>query len=205
MRCLIDCGAATTLGDYRIFGAMSLKRKIKDNITLNTLTGSRKISEEVIVGVPSEFNRNRETMSVKLIDLGNRNFDCIIGNNVLMPMGVIIDFLNMRLLIEDAVIFLHPNRPQIRYDDITVLEIQNMDLCHVNVPEYIHTEEEIGLNKFLCKYKNTFYLEGQSLPMTTDVKHTIITTSHKPIYSKIYRYPKIHEKEIERQIKEMLE
>lgn len=204
VRCLIDCGAATTVGDYRIFGAVSSKRNMRNNIKINTLAGTKLINEEVIVDVPGEFNRIGETMSLKLIDLGNRNFDCIIGNNILMPMGVIIDFLNMRLLIDDTTISLHPNAPQINYDDITVLEIQNLDFCNINLPEFVNREEENRINKFLCKYKNTFYHEGQSMPMTTDVKHTIITTTDRPIHSKIYRYPKVHEREIDNQIKDML-
>lgn len=155
--------------------------------------------------VPSEFNRIGETMSMKLINLENRNFDCIIGNNVLMPLGVIIDFLNMRLLIDDTTISLSQNLPQVNYEDVTVLEIQNIDCCTIDVPEYMNTEEEMKLDKFLRKYKNTFYLEGQTLPMTTDVKHAIITTTDRPTYSKVYRYPKVHEREIEKQIREMLD
>lgn len=181
------------------------KRKMKNCVKLNTLTGTRSINEEVIVDVPSEFNRIGETMSMKLINLENRNFDCIIGNNVLMPLGVIIDFLNMRLLIDDTTISLSQNLPQVNYEDVTVLEIQNIDCCTIDVPEYMNTEEEMKLDKFLRKYKNTFYLEGQTLPMTTDVKHTIITTTDRPTYSKVYRYPKVHEREIEKQIREMLD
>lgn len=106
-----------------------------------------------------------------------------------MPLGVIIDFLNMRLLIDDTTISLSQNLPQVNYEDVTVLEIQNIDCCTIDVPEYMNTEEEMKLDKFLRKYKNTFYLEGQTLPMTTDVKHTIITTTDRPTYSKVYRYP----------------
>lgn len=204
IRCLIDCGAATTIGNYRIFGALRSKRKLKNIVRLNTLIGTKLIDEEVIVGVPLEFNAMGETMSVKLVNLENRAFDCIIGNNVLMPMGVIIDLLNMRLLVNDTEILLNPRAPDIKYEDITILEIQNIDFCKLDLPGHCSKEEKCRLQKFLSRNNMTFYQEGQTLSTTNSVRHSIITTTDRPVYSKVYRYPKVHEREIEIQIKEML-
>ncbi|XP_055378909.1 putative actin-fragmin kinase DDB_G0287957 [Condylostylus longicornis] len=50
-----------------------------------------------------------------------------------------------------------------------------------------------------------FYKEGDRLTCVKSVKHQIITTASQPIYSKIYRFPKIHEEEVNKQVQEMLE
>lgn len=204
IKCLIDCGAATTVGNYGIFGGLRSKRKLKNIVCLNTLTGTKLVNEEVIVGTPLEFNAAGETMSVKLINLEHRNFDCIIGNNVLMPMGVVIDLLNMRLVVNDTEVKFCTRDFDINYDDIIALEIQNIDFCNLDLPNHCNNEEKFRLERFLCKNNKTFYQEGQSLSVTNSVTHSIVTTTDRPIYSKVYRYPKIHEREIEVQIKEML-
>lgn len=36
------------------------------------------------------------------------------------------------------------------------------------------------------------------------VNHEIVSTNDKPLYSKIYRYPQVHEEEVREQIKEMI-
>jgi len=36
------------------------------------------------------------------------------------------------------------------------------------------------------------------------VQYEFVTTLEKPVYSKIYRYPQVHEEEINSQVKEML-
>ena len=74
VKCLIDCGAATTLGDYEVFGGQPTRRKLTKTIQLNTLTGNKLVNEEVIVCVPSDFNASNETMSIKLINLKDKNF-----------------------------------------------------------------------------------------------------------------------------------
>ena len=46
-------------------------------------------------------------------------------------------------------------------------------------------------------------MEGQYLTNSI-IEHEIKTVSDRPIYSKIYRYPQIHDQEICRQIDDML-
>lgn len=205
VRCLVDSGAATTLGDCGIFGGLSSrKRRLRNKLKLNTLTGTKLVYEEVIVNVPLEFNAGDETMSIKLVDLKDKAFDCIIGNNVLMPMGVIIDFMNMRLLVNNVEVLFCPRPVDVSYDEIRVLELQNIDFGNMELPSHLNDEEKLKLEGFLKKNRVTFYQEGQTLSATNAVKHSIVTTSDRPVYSRIYRYPKVHEAEIETQIREML-
>ena len=64
------------------------------------------------------------------------------------------------------------------------------------------------MNKFffelLGNYRNLFFKEGDRLSHTTEIEHEIITSNENPIFSKIYRYPQIHEQEITSQIQDML-
>lgn len=61
------------------------------------------------------------------------------------------------------------------------------------------------ITKLLHSFKDLFYKEGDKLSATHEIKHEIITSTDRAVYSKIYRYPQIHEEEIKKQIKEMLE
>lgn len=143
-------------------------------------------------------------MSVKLIDLKNKPFNCIIGNNVLMPIGAIIDYLNMKLIVNNNEIYFNPRATKINSETIINFEAQNIDFNNIETSLDLNKEEAYKLNKFIQSNKITFYQEGQTLTATNAIKHNIITTSEKPVYSKIYRYPKVHEKEIENQVNEML-
>lgn len=76
--------------------------------------------------------------------------------------------------------------------------LDKLDFSHLN-------EEETGtITNLLAEFKDLFYFEGDNLSATTKIEHQIITNIDKPLYSKIYRYPQIHESEIEKQINEML-
>lgn len=86
------------------------------------------------------------------------------------------------------------------------------DLNHLNKPEkdskfkldHLNKEERQGLENLLRKYQSIFYMEGDKLTFTNAVKHKINTIHEDPIYSKTYRYPQVHRKEVDRQIQDML-
>ncbi|XP_055374910.1 uncharacterized protein MAL13P1.304-like [Condylostylus longicornis] len=73
-----------------------------------------------------------------------------------------------------------------------------------NLKKSLNSEEKTHLNKLLNNYSDLFFKEGDYLTNTTEIQHQIITTIDRPIYFKIYRYPQIHEKEISKQISDML-
>lgn len=76
---------------------------------------------------------------------------------------------------------------------------ENLRLNHLN------EEEKTSILKICRKYSNLFYLPGDSLNSTPTMKHEIPTSTNNPISSKIYRLPKIHEKEANSQIQKMLD
>ena len=71
--------------------------------------------------------------------------------------------------------------------------------------EHLNDEERRAVEALLAESKELFFQKGDVLSATSQTSHEIITTIDRPLYSKIYRYPQIHEEEINRQIKEMLE
>lgn len=76
--------------------------------------------------------------------------------------------------------------------------MQNMRLNHLN-------QEEGDSILAICKdYNDIFHLPKDILTTTTTLKHEIPTTSDVPIHTKTYRYPKVHEAEVEKQINKML-
>ena len=70
-------------------------------LLLNAIVGSNVITEEVVVSLPEEFGRNFSTMSVKLTDFNNGKFDCIIGDNILRPLGEKRDFQNEVIILNN--------------------------------------------------------------------------------------------------------
>lgn len=76
--------------------------------------------------------------------------------------------------------------------------MQNIRLNHLN-------QEEGNSILDICKdYNDIFHLPQDILTTTTTLKHEIPTTSDVPIHTKTYRYPKVHESEVENQINKML-
>lgn len=58
----------------------------------------------------------------------------------------------------------------------------------------------------LClDFSDIFYLEGDKLTFTNEVKHSIDTNNAKPVFTRSYRYPQIHKEEVKSQINKMLD
>lgn len=71
--------------------------------------------------------------------------------------------------------------------------------------EHLNEEEKDLLTEVCLKFADIFYLEGDTLTFTNEIKHIINTEELKPIYTKSYRYPQIHKQEVKKQISEMLD
>lgn len=177
---------------------------MKIPIELRTVSGSQILNYELITQTPLEFNENT-TMSWKVMNLNNKNFDAILGLNVLRPIGAVVDLLNGQFEVNSTIIKFNYVCPYI--DTICQLEAitlnQNELFCKINTTE-LNPEETKILKTILMKNEDLFYKEGDTLTCVNAIKHQIITTSSQPIHSKIYRFPKIHEEEVNRQIQEML-
>lgn len=69
---------------------------------------------------------------------------------------------------------------------------------------HLNDEEKSNIINLCLKYQNIFFLDGDQLTFTNEIKHEIKTKTDTPIFSKTYRYPYIHKEEVKRQISEML-
>lgn len=65
---------------------------------------------------------------------------------------------------------------------------------------HLNNEEKEELFKIIKKYENIFSLNNEKLSATNVVKHKIRTVDTAPINTKTYRYPKVHEEEVRKQI-----
>lgn len=72
-------------------------------------------------------------------------------------------------------------------------------LDHLNHGEKTHVENLIWDNF------DRFFLLRDKLRHTNVTHHTIPTTDNLPIYVKQYRYPPVHQEEIDRQLNDLLE
>lgn len=70
--------------------------------------------------------------------------------------------------------------------------------------DHLNEEEKSVILDLCSKFSDIFYQDGTPLTFTSRVKHHIRTTDEVPIYTKTYRYPFVHKKEVETQINKML-
>ncbi|XP_055381890.1 probable polyketide synthase 39 [Condylostylus longicornis] len=99
LTCLIDTGSVTSIINGNIFDR-SKQNKLENPIQLKTLAGNQAIKYEITTKVPDEFNEN-STMSWKVMDLSNKNFDALLGQNILKPIGANINLSKGRLEINN--------------------------------------------------------------------------------------------------------
>lgn len=69
----------------------------------------------------------------------------------------------------------------------------------------LNKEEQRAVRKILNSFKHLINTGGEILTYTNITQHEIRTTTDKPIYTKLYRYPQVHERQICKQIDWMLE
>lgn len=78
------------------------------------------------------------------------------------------------------------------------LDMNNIRTDHMN------SEEKREIRKLLSEYSDIFHKDDKPLTFTNEIKHSIRTKDEIPVYAKTYRYPEVHRKEVESQIKKML-
>lgn len=201
--CLLDTGAGTSIIDQNIFPKSRFKT-LQFPIELKTLTGKEFIKSEIITKVPSEFHETA-TMSWKVMDLSNKNFKALLGQNILKPLGAKVDLLNDQLEINNEVIKFKNCCPYKEIHQLEVVQLNHVDLIERLKTEHMNSEELKYLKQIVYKNQDLFFKEGDKLTNVKEIKHQIITKESRPIYSRIYRFPKIHEEEVDKQVKEMLE
>lgn len=199
-KCLIDTGSETSILKPNILPNYP-ELKLAKPLYFSTLNGISKVESKIITPIPLEFNK-RGNLSWKIMDLTGRKYDAIIGQNFLVPLKAKIDLGSKYIEIFGNKIYFENNAHYFILNEICNLETSNIDKLDLN---HLNAEEKQSIMKVLKEYEILFYKEGDKLTFTHEVQHEIVTTTNRPIYSKIYRYPRIHEQEIEKQIKKMLE
>ena len=113
-----------------------------------------------------------------------------------------VDFSNLKLeplqKFKSIFNFNTPNSDPHTQTDRT-FEIKNqLRLDHLN-------EEEAEMVTQLClDFQDIFYLEGDNLTFTNEIKHSIDINNSRPIFTKSYRHPQVHKEEVKSQVSKML-
>lgn len=204
IRCLIDTGSSTSIVKPNIFFLYKNQNQEKP-IYIKTLNGYNEVKHCVVTPMPSQFLA-KGTLSWKIVDFKSEDYDAIVGQNFLIPFKAEVNLDQMFLEVFGNKIYFEENTyPQV-FERITSLQhIEIKDIQSKIKINDLSQKEQNSVRGLLNEFKDLFFVEGDKLSATTEICHEIITTTDKPLYSKIYRYPQAHEEEIQKQIKEMLD
>lgn len=154
--------------------------------------------------MPKEF-QFLGTVSWKIVDLKNKKYDAIMGQNFLVPFKAKVNLESKYIEINNRKIPFEDSSYPYALNEICTLDGTSENFLEKIRLEHLNDEEKSRIIDVLKRNKDLFFKEGDKLTSTLEIKHEIITSIDRPVFSKIYRYPQVHEKEIERQIQEMLE
>jgi hypothetical protein len=68
----------------------------------------------------------------------------------------------------------------------------------------LNLEEKNSISEICEFFTDIFHLPGDNLTYTTKLEHEVKTSNPNPISTKIYRFPKIYQIEVKKQIDKML-
>lgn len=150
-------------------------------------------------------------------------YDGIIGNDVLSRMKFSIDLKNNTLYNDEIKIALESRKePNVTSDYVNKMinreetskrstkfcfkDINNRSVKIWNQirKEHLSDKEMKSLKEIIGKFSDIFSLDDEDLTVTSVINHHIRTTSEVPLNAKTYRYPKIHEEEVNSQIQKLL-
>lgn len=82
---------------------------------------------------------------------------------------------------------------------------ERLKILHENLRlDHLNMEEKNSIVDLCNSYHDIFHLPGDSLQTTSILKHQIKVTTETPITTKIYRFPEVYKKEVDKQISELL-
>jgi hypothetical protein len=149
------------------------------------LTSKSSLQYEIKTELPIEFNE-KSFMIWKLANFKEKSFDGIIGQNLLKPLGAVLDNNNDCLIVNNNKIKFLYSCPY-NEDEIYQLEACSMEENDLSkLYENLKSDEEKRLKKLINSYKDLFFKEGDQLTCTTAIQHEIVTKTDRPIFSKIY-------------------
>lgn len=182
---------------------------------MNTITSKTITSTKITIPLFNEFNDPGSYLEMLETELFS-DFDGIIGINLLRPLGVIIDLRENLLITSNARIPLIYDYSLTAYDEYNNSYLDSIIVdMNFNEPktdyltekfrtDNLNDEEVRELTKLIENFKSVFYIEGENLSSVCKYQHRIPTVNDIPIYSRTYRFPEIHKREVERQVNEML-
>lgn len=203
IKALIDTGSTTSVINPNIIQHFK-EEKLETPIYFTTINGTNKISNKKVTPIPNEFN-TIGTISWKVVELPGRNYDAILGQNILSALNAKIDLENKYIEINEKKILFIQNEYPFDINNVQTLETQNSTLKQDLKLDHLNDEERNYLTKLFKDIDELTYKENEILTFSQDIYHEIITTTNNPVYSKMYRYPQVHEEEITRQIQEMID
>ena len=202
---MIDTGSDTSL--LKPDALPYKKIKLLKSKRYNSLGGLNLVTHKIVTPFPKEI-KIAGTLEWKSFPLKSKKYDAIMGMNFLIPFLAKVDISGqfVEFLSKYKVHFANIDVPN-ELTEVNMLEA---------IPDYkkgisdllnesdLNDEENRLLKNLLEKNKDLFFIEGDNLTFTHEITHEIKVKDENPIYCKAYRYPQIHEKEIDRQIEEML-
>lgn len=139
-----------------------------------------------------------------LIPCKNVNFDILIGMDVLKALDVTIK-PNSGIVVNNKLIPFTFSEVIYNPEYVNFIQTIESDAVRDNLYKNLNCEEANCMEKLLKEFEDVCYKEGDKLTATTQVKHKINLTTETPIHTKVYKIASVFEKEVAKQIKEMLE
>lgn len=66
--------------------------------------------------------------------------------------------------------------------------------------DHLNYEQRDLITNLCLEYGDIFYIEGDQLTFTNEIKHSIETNNTRPVFTKSYWYPQVHKEEVKTQI-----
>lgn len=177
--------------EFPVIEKVRLKLKTINNETVE-------IVEKISTPAPLEFqmNNNRRIRWYKRL-LPDKEYDLLLGMDLLKNILKTIDFQDKNLTLRNNVVIpLYQDKPTTQ----ECYELRESELINL---DHLNSEEKRQIEKLISEFPNLFFHEGDQLTNTNTITHQIKLTTDQQIYSKLYRLPPQHEKEVEDQIAEM--
>lgn len=70
--------------------------------------------------------------------------------------------------------------------------------------EHLNNEERENIEELIKRNADCFHLPEEPLGYTNILQHRVPTSDNNPIHTRQYRFPPVHKKEINRQVKDLL-
>ena len=130
--------------------------RLKTPIYFSSLNGKVSVKEEIITKLPLEFMENAK-MSWKLIKIEGRQFDAILGQNILKPLGAIVNKKNLSLYINGCIIKFIKYCPgeifQLKITNINEKVLDNL---------FQDNKEKLSLDNILVSNSDLIYFNEQN-------------------------------------------